>query len=354
MTDGHRDEAYLRMHHAGPEWGEDRLTNHGPMAVETLARRGRGDLVATWVAGYLPRLDDLPTATAAISDATWREALGDGRRVADWTAYFLRQLAERPWPDVLALWWPRLLPGIVAGATHGVIRVGHAVRALRADGDDDGDGGRPAVAELAHGLAFWAARFQGVPGAATPAGRLDAAAALSGLPALPLQQGTVATRLARLSELPGWATGVAALRPPASPDEARAVLADLVAAGTRRYLSHGHTSPVLLVHVATAPNAVLHTLPALPEQMWAPSLGAVWSAAAALSVAYAAPAGVVPAPLPTPGGRDAAASAFDRAAEHGDEHVIKFTDTAIDVYERTGDPAALAAAIRITTLIAPR
>jgi hypothetical protein len=47
------------------------------------------------------------------------------------------------------------------------------------------------------------------------------------------------------------------------------------------------------------------------------------------------------------------ASVFNRAAEHRDEHVIKFTDIAVEVYERSGDPAALAAAVRITTLIDP-
>jgi hypothetical protein len=40
-----------------------------------------------------------------------------------------------------------------------------------------------------------------------------------------------------------------------------------------------------------------------------------------------------------------------RAAEHGDEHVIKFTDTAVEVYERTQDPDALAAAALIRTLL---
>ena len=33
-------EAYERLHVAGPEWGENTLTNHGPMAVETMVRRG--------------------------------------------------------------------------------------------------------------------------------------------------------------------------------------------------------------------------------------------------------------------------------------------------------------------------
>jgi hypothetical protein len=59
---------------------------------------------------------------------------------------------------VLETWWLRLLPG-VAAATHGVIRVGHAVRALTEDGEDPDH-----LTELAHGLAYWAARWQPVPG----------------------------------------------------------------------------------------------------------------------------------------------------------------------------------------------
>ena len=47
----------------------------------------------------------------------------------------------------------------------------------------------------------------------------------------------------------------------------------------------------------------------------------------------------------------AAEETFTRAVEHGDEHVIKFADTAADVYARTGNPGALAAAIRATQLI---
>jgi hypothetical protein len=33
------DEAYVRLHHWGPEFGgENGLSNHGPMAVEVLSR----------------------------------------------------------------------------------------------------------------------------------------------------------------------------------------------------------------------------------------------------------------------------------------------------------------------------
>jgi hypothetical protein len=42
-----------------------------------------------------------------------------------------------------------------------------------------------------------------------------------------------------------------------------------------------------------------------------------------------------------------------RAAEHGDEHVIKLTDTALDAYARTADPALLTAAIHCAELIDP-
>nr|WP_067502673.1 questin oxidase family protein [Actinoplanes sp. TFC3] len=69
-------------------------------------------------------------------------------------SYFDRELAPAAWRDVLTMWWPRLLPGIAAGATHGVIRVGHAVRALLEKETPQRVGG------LGQGLASWAARWQ--------------------------------------------------------------------------------------------------------------------------------------------------------------------------------------------------
>ena len=65
------DEAYERLHATGPEWGGN-LSNHGPMAAEVLARRGHVADVPRWVDAYLRRLDELPAAREAITDATWR------------------------------------------------------------------------------------------------------------------------------------------------------------------------------------------------------------------------------------------------------------------------------------------
>jgi hypothetical protein len=350
-------EAYHRLHRYGPEFGGDEegnhgLTNHGPMAVEVMVRRGLEINVDRWLDRYVRRLAELPTADARINPDQWRSALGDARRLPDWTAYFRHELRERPWPTVLVEWWPRLLPGIVAGSTHGVIRVGHAVRTLAA-----GISGCPpapeALDELAHGLAFWAARYRVLSGVVAPAGRLEPVEALPGVARLHDQSGLIAHRLDRLERSPGWATSLRALRPSASAEDVPARLESLVDAAAAAYLRLGHGSPVLLVHAATAPNAVRHVLPVLPHDQWEPSLTAAWAAAAAVVATYA-PARPAPPESVVRAGRGLTREdALQRAAEHGDEHVLKFADTAIEAYDRTGDPDLLAATLHAGTLISP-
>src|SRR5215831_16868929 len=131
---GTLDEAYRRLHATGPEF-QGWLSNHGPMATDAIVRRGHPDRVRRWLDGYMRRLEEFPRGYGPIG-TSWQEALGDPRRVADWTSYFRREASEQPWRQVLGTWWPRLLPGVAAAATHGVIRVGHAVRALTEDGAD--------------------------------------------------------------------------------------------------------------------------------------------------------------------------------------------------------------------------
>jgi hypothetical protein len=340
------DEAYARLSSTGPEW-DGNLSNHGPMAAEVLVRRGCADLVPGWLDNYIGRLDAMPSPTEKVTDQNWREALGDFRRIGDWVDYLGGKVTEKPWREVLVDWWPRLLPGIVAGATHGVIRTSHAVRALLA-----GDESPAALTELAHGLAWWGARSTAVPGRTDLAGTLDASAALESVPRIPNQGGNLASRFGQLGSLASFSGALAALRPAADPEDARARLADLVDAATLKYLTHGHASPVLLVHTATAPNAVLHTLPALPKEMWAPSLAAAWAASAAIISTYAPVDGTPRSELPdAPTDSDPVAEALDRATRNGDEHVIKFTDTAVESYARTGHRDTLAAAVRVSELL---
>ena len=356
---GTLDEAYERLHATGPEF-DGFLSNHGPMAAEAMVRHGHSDLVGSWLDGYMRRLEEFPRGLGPIG-AGWQEALGDLRRVADWTAFFGAEISERPWRQVLNAWWPRLLPGVVAAATHGVIRVGHAVRALLADGDDPGH-----LAELAHGLAYWAARWQTLPGghagasAAAAAGRAHAATPLDSLAAVPRiaeQAGSIGDRLARLGDLAAWPAALAGFCVPAAPEQIRALLAELADAATVRYLFYGHGNGVMLVHSATAPSAVLRTLPALDAGLWAPSLSASWAATSALTAVYA-PAEPAPRAQPPepPGGQsreETAREVFARAVEHGDAHVIKFADAAIDVFARTGNRDAIASALHAAELIEP-
>ncbi|HEY4460029.1 MAG TPA: questin oxidase family protein [Pseudonocardiaceae bacterium] len=344
------DEAYERLHGKGPEFGGDEegnngLTNHGPMAVEVMVRRGLDVDVHQWLDRYLDRLHDLPDPKQLIDGQTWAHALGDPKRVGDWTAYFDRALAEAPWQSVLTTWWPRLLPGIVAGSTHGVIRVGHAVRTLRA-----GDTSAPALRELANGLAFWAARSRALPGFTEPVGTVATADALAGVPRLVDQSGLIARRVGRLAQLPGWSKALASLRAPADAEDVPARLDELIEAGVLRYRTHGQAAPVLLVHAATAPNAVQHVLPVLPKDLWQPSFAAAWAACAAITATYAPadPFGTSPISLDR---TDPVADVLDRAARHGDEHVIKFADTAVDAYARSGNPDLLASSAYAGSLI---
>ncbi len=335
MTYGILDDAYDRLRSTGPEF-DGWLSNHGPMAAEALARNGHDGEISVWLDGYCRRLEATPGPSRRIDD--WRAALGDPRRLGDWLGWFDEQLRERPWTEALRTWWPRLIPGIAAGATHGVIRVGHAVRVLREEGES------PArIAELAQGLGYWAARWQPVPGATGPGGRLDAEAAVAAVPPVPHQVGGIVSRLAQLEHLDGWPQSQQAIAAPAGWE---GFLRDVVIAAVRRYATHAHGNPVMLVHAATAPNAVLRTLPSLPTEQWSASASAAWSASAAVHAAYAPAAG---APLST--APATAADTFDRAARHGDEHVIKLADTALDTYSWTGEETALAAVAKAATLI---
>ncbi|GGM48627.1 hypothetical protein GCM10011608_36820 [Micromonospora sonchi] len=368
------DEAYQQLRHSGPE-RDGWLSNHAPMAVEALVRHGHEAEVPRWLDGYADRLEERPRGIAPIVADEWRDPLGDPVRTGDWLDHFDRELADAPWREVLARWWPRLLPGIAAGATHGVIRVGHAVRALL---DQET---APRVTELGQGLAYWAARWQPLaPPGVGPYPVTDPRTALDAVPRVPDQRAGIRARLAQLAELPYWPDAAGAVPDTAVPgtaapsmigavpdaavaraswasgngDEgaARASrgpeavperLAGIVAAAVARHGTHGYANPVMLVHAATAPNAVLRTLPALPRTLWAPSLAAAWAATAAITSAYAPAMG---RPVPPPRPELDAAEVMRRAVDSGDAHAIKFADAAVEAYARCGDPALLAASVR--------
>ncbi len=326
------DEALERFHTTGPE-REGWLSNHGPMVVEALTRLGHGDRVHAWSDGYLRRLEDVPRGIEPIDRLAWRDPLGDPTRSGDWIGFFLAEVEQQPWTTLLVRWWPRLLPGIAAGATHGVIRVGHAVRSLRALETE------PRRRELAHALAYWAARWQPVP-LVVPRGTRDAASVLASIPPVARQEHGIRNRLAQLADTPGWDRTGRSLAPPRDAADVPRDLIGLVDEVLAHYATRAHGNPTMLVHAATAPMAVANTLPSLPRALWRPSFDAAWSASAAVLAAYA-PRDERPY---RPSGTDVD-DVLARAVHHGGEHVIKLADTSMSAFAARGDQRALAAVL---------
>lgn len=337
------DETYTRMHATGPEF-EGWLSNHGPMAADALIRLGCGEDVEVWLDGYARRLDEAPAPRWDIEEADWREVIGDPSRLGDWCALFDRQVREEPWRDVLARWWPRLLDGAVASAAHGLIRTGHAVRALLELPTP------PRRAELAQALGYWAARHQPLPDHPSPHGDADFATALDAVPVIS-SSGGIRTRLSDLARTPSWPDTVARLRGAPQPGQVPAALDDLVDEAVTRYQRWAHGNPIMLVHAATAPRAARLVLPALPERLWAPTYDAAWAVTAAISAIYR------PSTPPPPAGSSERQTVTPqdvtaRAIATGDEHAIKFIEVALESHHR-GNNHALTAGARASYLIAP-
>jgi len=340
------DEGLTRLASTGPEF-RGGLSNHGPMAAEAMVRLDRADAVEPWLDGYLRKLDDPPAPSDPVTDQTWRESLGAINRVADWDRYFRAQLAEQPWIDVLARWWPRLLPGLAAAATHGVIRTSHAARSLAA-AEQAGADTAERTDELGRGLAYWAARYLELPGRARTDGPLDLAAAVSGLPVVTREPAAgliFETLKAELAEQPRFAAAVGALR---GPTDVPADLAALAREFARVFLVYGRARPIALLHSVTAPVAARSVLPLLPDEVARPTYDALWQVGAALYAVYTGTA--TPEPLPA-GPPPSADELADRAVATGDEHAIKLTEACLRLDAETPDPLLHHAAARASELL---
>src|SRR5207249_2728996 len=129
------DGALDRLAGYGPDLANGNFS-HAPMVAEALCALGRPEAVMPWIERYRERIvARAPRGAPAgvdepIRPTEWRGALGQRDRFAAWSALFAAELHDRAWQEVLDLWAGRLASGVSAAATHGVIRVGHAVRAL--------------------------------------------------------------------------------------------------------------------------------------------------------------------------------------------------------------------------------
>lgn len=335
------DAAYERLSSTGPEFG-GWLSNHGPMAADALIRIGHEDDLVSWIDEYKTRLDERPRERWRFEETDWQEYLGDPSRLGDWLALFDRQVRSEPWKDLLARWWPRLIPGAPASATHGLIRTGHAVRALLERETS------PRREELGQALGYWAARWQLVPNHLPLRGPRPYGLAMDHLPIEDVEGG-VRTRLRHLPDDHIWSETVASAREPIDATSVLAALITITDEAVRRYLRWGHGNAVMLVHSATAPRAAALVLPALPAELWPMTLDYVWATSAAIISSYrSADSYRAPQEQLTLSPAEVAAA----AADNRDEHVIKFVEVALEAHQR-GVAEALAAGARAIELISP-
>lgn len=314
------------------------LTNHAPMVVEALSAMGRADAVMPWIESYREGMLPRPRPRERIPRGDWRSALGRTDREADWGAFFAGELTEAPWRDVLARWTERLAPGICGSATHGVIRVGHAVRSL--------DEAESAVRlrELAGALASWAANFQTLPAGQGSLGGMRASEAVVRVPVVPPEKrrftGTIVSSLAALDDFPAFAEVIDLLdvrREPA------AVVSEMTETFARVYLANAHDllTTIVFVHGVTSAAALRSILPHLSEKTAREALRYQWQSGCALYAAFGEkpfPPGDIEAPA------ESRETLIDMAIASGDEHAIKFTEACLREYDLNPSPAYLAAA----------
>lgn len=314
-----------------PEYGPG-FTDHTAMAVEALERLDPGAIEA-FVARYTPRLRPL----AREQD----EALGGfARRVAEERAALDRHgvfavLSARTL-DVLA-------PGVVGAAFHGLIRVGHGVRAL------DRDPSPERIDELARGLAYAAIRNERLP---PPAPRQPGAPGLS----LPQALESLAPAAAALTHVPGMITGTLLARSRShptlravsgglslDPDPARA--ASELRSAAVRLITEGEYHPgslFTLLHGVTGMDAVCALVPRVDPGAAQALIASAGHALLALRVSYIGR--LRGRDLPPSGATFSALR--DRAVRSLDDHAIKLA-AALDEAEREQPSAHHAAALAL-------
>ena len=313
------------------------FATHWPMGAEAMIRLGYPERVHEWAKRYhamrkhYPRVEGRDPIDAR-DESSWKSARGNPDRIGDWQVLFERELAEKPWRDVLVEWWPRLMPGISAGLTHGLIRTTHAVRSIA----ELGQGPTPLqLRELASGLSYWAAKYNDPPAPTALSGNERLPDLLAAIPRL-RSDAKLSLRERGMSmyspKIEGWSEAVCRLT---TPTDLQSALSDVTSAFAQANLVHSEQFPVPFLHAVTAPAAVRIMLPHLPESMHLPSFITVWQTSAALLTTFGPEHRPAELANVAPGNAEPTMSTTElaqRAVEHGDEHMMKITEACLREY----------------------
>jgi hypothetical protein len=219
------------------------------------------------------------------------------------------------------------LPGLFAGAAHGLLRVAHAVRALEAS--DTPTRRR----ELGLGLAYWAARHQELPGVpgrnAEPGFGPDACFAAAAV--VPAAQRRPGLFFDAVGSLHGTDAGDAFVdvveRFDAESESPDALVHVLCRIAAENYLANPQAR-IAYVHCLTAPSALRLLAPFLDDTLRRRAIGLALQASLALHVVSSggSPPAVAPEVLRL--AEDEAEIRY-RAACSLEEHAIKFVEACL-------------------------
>ncbi len=326
MTSEVLDDILRRNRTRHPEFRQG-LSNHLSMAARSLAVLGGSDAqLNALVATLWPRLEMAKDAAAFPADG-WQSQIGNRARFGQFRATFEEMLRAHGPAETLRTVLPVLMPGVGAGAFHGLIRAGYGIRF-----EDR--------AELADGLAYWAIAHQ-------PLGRLtgdghesDPLVLLRAVhddPALGREEidaGLIFESMEVAAMRPGFAQAASALRV----DES--TLTRLADAVIRLYAASGDFTSL---HAVTA----THAMRLLAPYTQTADLRWFWQALVAAYVTIGAPA-VQPVERADVPAWDAIVTA---ARVSRDEHDLKLVDIARDEESVYGGPwYRQAAALRLGML----
>jgi hypothetical protein len=322
--------------------------NHAPMVAEALCALGHPATVMPWIERYRERLVPRAAAGEPIRSAEWRRALGQRERFAAWSALFAKELRQTPWREVLDVWAGRLAPGVAAAATHGAIRVGHAVRALTMAESPQ------RLRELGDALASWATSYSELPtegglgnGAMPPR---EAIGLVAIVPPERRRPGNITTALEGLADFPAFAPTIGLVDLDGDVD---ALIAELTELFARVYLANVRNplTAIVFIHGVTSLTALGHIAPHVGDATARSLLRYGWQAGCGLYACFGGGAGFI-AEIPPDDGD--AQSLIDRALANGDEHVIKFAEACLYRDALAPSPAYPAAIANVLGMIGRR
>ncbi len=324
------DDALDPLKELGPSL-KNGFVNHAPMAAEALVAMGQGELATGWVQANLDNILPANDSVAPLAPTELEEAIGDARRQDAWRSYFHQQLASGPWEPVLDQWADRLAPGLFAAAAHGLIRAGHAARALRAEDTT------LRRRELAEGLALWAGSYQPlVTEWQKDSPTFSPKDALARVPLVPnahrRNEGAITTALEQLLHAQGFGEVISLID---VTGDLPSLAHDIAAEFAQVFLYRVHTplTAIVFTHAITGVAAILNIAPHVNDATARKLVSYGWQTAAGLHSAYSE--------FPAPGPGSVPAETPDqiaaRAARHGDDHVIKLSEACLTFHAATGD-----------------